>query len=256
MTCAACAKTGSTSIFLNGHLLVRGVAYVTSKREIVRGAIAARTLRLEGDKTLPPEDHVVRFIGEFPCDKDGNRISDIGGSPETVKIADGLIATTLLSSKPTGGYKDYYEMMTRYIEIIENEAKALNKDVTSRQYLPWEPEPEESVFRHIDTSTSRAGLTGVNAKLEGERVGIVGIGGAGSYVLDLVSKTGVKEIHLFDGDYIETHNAISCTRCDRPRGATNSPQQGCLLARSLRYPPPFDRCTRCLRHRGECLRAC
>jgi hypothetical protein len=193
---------------VNGHLLVRGVPYVTAKREIARGVISARTLRLEGDKTLPPEDHVVRFIGEFPCDKDGNRISNIGGSPETVTIAEGLVATTLLSSKPPGGYKDYYEMMTRYIEIIENEAKALDKSVTSRQYLPWEPEPEESVFRYIDTSASRAGLTAVNAKLEGERIGIVGIGGAGSYVLDLIAKTGVQEIHLFDGDHIETHNVF------------------------------------------------
>ena len=193
---------------VNGHLLVRGVPYVTSKREIARGAISARALRLEGDKTLSPEDHVVRFIGEFPCDKDGNRISNIGGSEETVTIAQCLVATTLLSSKPAGGYKDYYEMMTRYIEIIENEAKALDKSVTSRQYLPWESEPEESLFRYIDTSTSRAGLTAVNAKLDGERVGIVGIGGAGSYVLDLVAKTGVQEIHLFDGDHIETHNAF------------------------------------------------
>ena len=36
----------------------------------------------------------------------------------------------------------------------------------------------------------------------------MGLGGTGSYVLDLVSKTPVKEIHLFDGDKFLQHNAF------------------------------------------------
>lgn len=39
-------------------------------------------------------------------------------------------------------------------------------------------------------------------------VAIVGLGGTGSYTLDLVSKTPAKEIHLFDGDYFLQHNAF------------------------------------------------
>jgi tRNA A37 threonylcarbamoyladenosine dehydratase len=33
-------------------------------------------------------------------------------------------------------------------------------------------------------------------------------GGTGSYVLDFVAKTPVKEIHLFDGDIFDQHNAF------------------------------------------------
>jgi len=36
----------------------------------------------------------------------------------------------------------------------------------------------------------------------------VGLAGTGSYVLDLVAKTPVKEIHLFDGDLFLQHNAF------------------------------------------------
>jgi hypothetical protein len=36
----------------------------------------------------------------------------------------------------------------------------------------------------------------------------VGLGGTGSYVLDLVAKTRVREIHLFDGDKFSQHNAF------------------------------------------------
>ncbi len=37
---------------------------------------------------------------------------------------------------------------------------------------------------------------------------IIGVGGTGSYILDLIAKTSVKEIHLFDGDTFDSHNAF------------------------------------------------
>jgi hypothetical protein len=40
------------------------------------------------------------------------------------------------------------------------------------------------------------------------KVAIVGLGGTGSYILDLVAKTPVGEIHLFDADRLLTHNAF------------------------------------------------
>ena len=48
----------------------------------------------------------------------------------------------------------------------------------------------------------------MNERLSGDRIGIVGLGGTGSYILDYVSKTRVAEIHLFDGDRFEQHNAF------------------------------------------------
>ena len=45
-------------------------------------------------------------------------------------------------------------------------------------------------------------------KLEVEPVAIVGVGGTGAYVLDLIAKTPPREIHLFDGDVFLQHNAF------------------------------------------------
>ena len=45
-------------------------------------------------------------------------------------------------------------------------------------------------------------------KLLEEKVAIVGLGGTGSYVLDFVAKTWVKEIRLFDHDEFLQHNAF------------------------------------------------
>ncbi|MCY3819590.1 MAG: ThiF family adenylyltransferase [Gammaproteobacteria bacterium] len=65
-----------------------------------------------------------------------------------------------------------------------------------------------SPFKFIDTSNSRALTTDLARKLANEKVAIVGVGGSGSYVLDLVAKTWVREIVLFDDDVFKQHNAF------------------------------------------------
>src|SRR5207237_4071376 len=98
--------------------------------------------------------------------------------------------------------------VTRYAEIISNPARAIDPSVTAKNFSPVPRGEEESVFNYFDTASSRAGITAVTAKLEIGKVGIVGLGGTGSYVLDLVAKTPVREIHLFDGDRFSQHNAF------------------------------------------------
>ena len=43
-------------------------------------------------------------------------------------------------------------------------------------------------------------------KLKNETVGIVGLGGTGSYILDLVSKSGIEKIFVWDGDTLGERN--------------------------------------------------
>lgn len=47
-----------------------------------------------------------------------------------------------------------------------------------------------------------------NAKLEMDKLAVVGLGGSGAYVLDFVVKSPSREIHLFDGDDLLNHNAF------------------------------------------------
>ncbi|MFT3793765.1 ThiF family adenylyltransferase [Flavobacterium sp.] len=66
----------------------------------------------------------------------------------------------------------------------------------------------EDVFKYPDTNSSRAGIAALNDKFESLKIAIIGLGGTGSYILDAVAKTNVKEIHLFDGDTFQLHNAF------------------------------------------------
>jgi molybdopterin/thiamine biosynthesis adenylyltransferase len=69
-------------------------------------------------------------------------------------------------------------------------------------------EEESSVFNYYDTNSSRANINLLNNKLKGQKIAIIGIGGTGGYLLDLLSKTPVSEIHLFDGDNFLQHNSF------------------------------------------------
>src|SRR5258708_27678428 len=98
--------------------------------------------------------------------------------------------------------------MTRYAQIISAPAESLDPSVSAKTHKVVESYGEESAFHYLDTASSRAGIKAITDKLVGPRLGIVGLGGTGSYILDLVAKTPVNEIHLFDGDRFYSHNAF------------------------------------------------
>lgn len=70
-------------------------------------------------------------------------------------------------------------------------------------------------FKYPDTNSSRAKIESLNIKFRNQKIAIIGLGGTGAYILDLISKTPVEEIHIFDGDKFQLHNAF------RAPGATS-----------------------------------
>lgn len=189
-------------------LLVKNVPYVNSNREICFGTLVDSELCLAGDVTTRPSTHVAHFTGDYPCDKDGSQIVRIGHQSSTQQSGEDLVIHHSFSSKPASGYQDYYEKMTTYAAIISNPAQSINPAVTARTFPVIQSKDEESVFAYIDTASSRARINVITKKLEIGNIGIVGLGGTGSYVLDLVAKTPVQQIHLFDGDKYLQHNAF------------------------------------------------
>tara|TARA_A100001015_G_scaffold318690_1_gene439318 strand:+ start:253 stop:1428 length:1176 start_codon:yes stop_codon:yes gene_type:complete len=191
----------------DGHLLIQQVPYVNSQKEIKYGSIVS-TLNLSGNATLKPETHVVYFQGEVPCKKSGQPITGILNSSSKRVLTPSIHVDHLFSSKPAGGYPDYYVKIKTYVDIITSPAKSVDKNVTAQNFKVSFDCEDESVFRYIDTNSTRAGIRNVSDKVAGQKIGIIGLGGTGSYILDLVSKNPVKEIHLFDSDYFLQHNAF------------------------------------------------
>jgi hypothetical protein len=191
----------------HGQLLARDIPYVTSEQTVARG-IMVSTLNLAGEATTRPDTHVVHFIGEHPCDRTGNALQKIVIGAEAIDIGGGPVTVHTFSSKPPDGYPDYYEKMTAYIRIVSNPAQGIQPEVTAQTFPVVDDPDPESVFNYLETASSRAGIEAATEKLKVGKVGIVGLGGTGSYILDLVAKTPVHEIHLFDGDDFLQHNAF------------------------------------------------
>ena len=189
-----------------GHLLIRSVPYLTESSEVKRGVLVA-PLNLSGDVTSQPNEHTVHFAGEMPHDKEGNAVA-LNATHSETDLGGGLVTNFQFSVKPRNGYRDYHHKMVTYIGLIAGHAESVDPAATPRTFAVTARTEEDSVFKYLDTATSRAGIGRVNKKLEVGRVAIIGLGGTGSYILDLVAKTPVKEIHLYDGDVFGQHNAF------------------------------------------------
>lgn len=191
----------------SNHLLIHSVPYLNSRGVVGRGTLVS-DLTLAGDVTTTPGNHVAWFVGEHPCQKDGREIPQIKHTSQSTQLAQDIVVNHSFSNKPAQGYANYHQKMTRYIDIVSAPAQSVDPTATARTFKPVAASPEQSVFEYLDTASSRAGILAVSDKLKSSRVAIVGLGGTGSYVLDLVAKTPVREIHLFDADAFLQHNAF------------------------------------------------
>jgi len=191
-----------------GHLVMRNIPYVNGQRKVRRGLLVSE-LSLAGDKTVRPQTHVILFAGEQPCDRNGAPLTKIQNSGARKDLGDGLIVDHAFSSKPQiGFYTDYYEKMTTYEAILSSQAAAIDPDVTARTFRTVANHDPNSPFKYIDTASGRVGIGAVNRKLALRRVYIIGLGGTGAYILDVVVKTPVEEIQLFDGKTFFQHSAF------------------------------------------------
>ena len=192
----------------SGYLLIHSVPYVNSQCNVLMGTVIT-DLTINADELLPQNDHQVWFCGEYPCHSKGSPIEAIRNVSETRVIVDDVTVSHRFSNKPfgTNGYPDYYSKMKAYIEIISNEAKAI-ADVDALTFKAIPPIEEDRVFMYHDSASSRADILAISMKLAMDKINIIGLGGTGAYVLDLVAKTPVKEIQLFDGDQFLQHNAF------------------------------------------------
>lgn len=190
-----------------GYLVVHQIPYVNSSCQIKYGKLIS-TLALNGDLTIKPDTHVMGFMGDHPCNKDGSIITAIEHSVANQKIAEGIVINYTFSNKPQNGYDNYYHKVTQYVKIITAPAKAIDRTVTANTFKVRECIEQESVFLYTDSNSSRANINHLNEKFKGQKIGIIGLGGTGSYILDFVAKTPVEEILLFDNDVFLQHNAF------------------------------------------------
>lgn len=196
---------------IQGNQLLVKVPYVNAQREVALGTLVSE-LTTTGIATTTPNTHVAYFIGaidgDIPHDNHGRELQDLINQKGRIDLGGGLVASCSFSRKPNPTYPDYYEKMSTYSDMLVAYAQAIDPEATSKTFPPVPTDEEESVFRYLDSATSRARIGAVTDKLRLGKVVIIGLGGTGAYILDQVAKTPVRAIHLYDRDVMLTHNAF------------------------------------------------
>ncbi len=197
--------------FDSNYLVIRDIPYLDENKHLQWGAIVTKLVFVDQDH-VTQDDHQVFFAGSVPYNIDGTQIQNLGGGPTSLPLSDACVDVVVersFSNKPKqdGKFKDFFEKIESYVAIISAPAIDMH-DVTPYTFRVHKDVVSDSVFKIHDTLTSRAEITDLSAKFKDDVVAIIGLGGTGSYVLDCIVKTPVKEIRGFDRKPYRVHNVF------------------------------------------------
>ena len=196
------------------YLIVRDISYLDSEHRL-RPAPSFPSSSMSGQDRIVQEDHQIFFAGSMPHDENGKAIPNLGGGPTTLALSEkskDVVVQRSFSNKPVRDgqkvdFKDFFEKIDSYATIISGPAIALH-GANPYTFRVVDGGPPDSPFKVRDTLTSRAEIGDLSAKFKDDIVAVIGVGGTGSYLLDFLVKTPVKEIRAFDPDRFFVHNAF------------------------------------------------
>lgn len=195
----------------DNYLVVQNVFYLNSQIELCKGALVSV---FTGTERIQMQDHQMYFCGSHPCLVNGNPIQGLGGGPINPQLQiDNVVAERSFSHKKTTDgimrdYLDWYEKVIEYVGVICTPAMDVFGDQANPYKFSEFSDVKDPIFNFRDTLTSRAFIGDLTKRFENEVIGIIGLGGTGSYILDFIVKTRVKEIRGFDVDLFYAHNAF------------------------------------------------
>jgi hypothetical protein len=208
-------------------LIVRDIPYLDANGQLQWGAMVSKLVS-EDDVIFRPSDHQIFWAGPRPYGLDGQVVRGLGGGNAQLVLSERCSDVVVQQSfshklKDKGepqprGYVDHVEKIDNYLTMIAGPAMQ-RFGANPYTFRDCEEEVPNTVFKLRDTLTSRAEITDLAKLFENDVVAIIGLGGTGSYVLDFMVKTPVREIRGFDADRYFVHNAFrSPGRVDASEG--------------------------------------
>lgn len=189
------------------HLVVRDIPYLDSQKVLQFGSIVSKLMFIDKVR-VKQDDHQVYFAGSVPYGLNGQPIPNLGGGPATMVLSKAdVVVQRSFSNKPATGFSNLFEKIDHYVGIISGPAIELHQ-ADPYTFRSDNDVVAGSVFKFHDTLTSRAEIGDLAALFKDDVIAIIGLGGTGSYLLDYLVKTPVKEIRAFDGDKYHVHNAF------------------------------------------------
>lgn len=197
--------------FDSNCLIVRDIPYLDDKNTLKMGSIVAKLVFIDQVR-VQQDDHQVYFAGGKPHGINGHPIQNLGGGPAKIPLSSAcqdVVVERSFSNKPkdTNKFSDFFHKIESYVNIISGPAMELY-NVSPYTFRVIEDVAVDSVFKFHDTLTSRAEIKDLNDLFKDDEIAIIGLGGTGSYLLDMLVTCPVKDIRGFDGDMYHVHTAF------------------------------------------------
>lgn len=111
-----------------GFLLVHHIPYLNATKQIRYGVIICVLNLASPNLAGVPPDHTAYFKGETPYNSEGQPLNAIINNSATQQLTSTILVNHFFSSKPSSGkYKDYYEKIRTYSEILSSQAQAVDQ---------------------------------------------------------------------------------------------------------------------------------
>lgn len=204
------------------YLIVSNIPYVTANGEIEFAKIVTslETCTDSGNEiTQQPSDHTVWWTGEEPYTSTGECMRKhlcCDSWENGLNLGEEIRVFMQFSRKPkksgkTRKYFDYREKIETYVNEVAGQADGLKPGVLEAAKKGGDPitiVSSSNRFKYMDTNSYRNGTKAIESCIEEEIVAVIGVGGTGSYLVDFLAKTNVKELHLIDNDTMKVHNGF------------------------------------------------
>lgn len=192
---------GYTVIVDGQYIILEKVPYVAAGPVVSWGAIISAYDEKEGVKG----DHTVWFTGSVPHNAKGESLQHVLIAETNPAVIAGRQVQCRMSYKSDRAdtLDNFYNKLTHYIRKLHSYVQELDSSVSASGTGTLSVRQQRSVFFYPNMSIARAGLDAYDDKLKLSKIAIIGLGGTGSYILDVLAKTPVEQIHLYDDDIID-----------------------------------------------------
>jgi len=195
--------------FNNGYFVIYGLPYLDQAGSLKHGDWISPVDLTDRGALDPPKSHQAWFRGDKPHGRDGRELR-IAIRSHRLEVTPGLIADfsfsmKLLENGQMRPYLSFEEKVQAYLHAITAPALAAYPEATPLKGIEVKAAAQNSPLRFPDTSSANYNLNDISSLLRGKKVAIVGLGGTGSYILDLLARTHLERIALFDDDKVHVH---------------------------------------------------
>ena len=175
---------------------------------LANGVVGTCTIEKSYDPASgKPNDRVgsaVHAVRIKPDQKHDGRVYRADGKPiESYIGGDGKTWSDISIRK---GSQNKPEEDVSTSDLIHRYAKQIVGAVAAAGYSETTSLGRRGPFKIPNTFEARAAIGPVQDRIRDQRTAIIGLGGTGAYVLDLIAKMPVAEIHLLDADGVDWHN--------------------------------------------------